>query len=305
VHDARIDPPLNDPRQAMQTPKHWPDQFHSPAKAAGISHIVTHQGKYLKWQVIQPHKQSRTPGKRQAITEYTDASRFRLLSLMAKLDWAKATPSLFVTLTYPDEIVINDYRDTNKHRWVFWRYMEKHLQRHVTGLWRIEWKVRQTGRKINYIYPHFHLLVFGVQFIAWQELRQWWKDTIGHQDYVRTEVKALTSKGRYAAKAKTYAAKEDVSLVNATYLNSSPTGRAWGVFRKNELPLCAKITTILNECDLAKFGHALAMKDRPQINKYGNGSFTLLGERSDLIGKFIFGNALDIPRGIGDTTRVV
>jgi hypothetical protein len=78
----------------------------------------------------------------------------------------------FVTLTYPDEFPIGNYRQWKRDLFALLDRLErKHPQ--AAAFWRIEKKRRLTGINAGKIAPHFHLLVWG--------LPDAWTDKKSHQ----------------------------------------------------------------------------------------------------------------------------
>lgn len=163
-------------------------------------------------------------------------SRMRLLKLINRIDHDKYFYNLFVTVTYPPNGNYSDHKERSKHRYLFMRSVESHLGRPCPSLWRQEWKVRQSGDDYGCLVPHFHLMIFGVQFIPHRKINQWWKTASGASGYVRTDVRRVQgseSAGRYLAK---YVSKPDASLVISAYRNNPSFGRAWGITRPELIP---------------------------------------------------------------------
>jgi hypothetical protein len=107
---------------------------------------------------IKESAKSTTSTQRGEITEFSAASRRRMLELMAKID-QKAVP-LFVTLTYPDNFPL--YRAEYKPH--LERFCDR-LQRRwpkAAIIWKLEFQVRKSGQNKGNIAPHYHLFVYGV-----------------------------------------------------------------------------------------------------------------------------------------------
>jgi hypothetical protein len=101
-------------------------------------------------------KASRKP--RGEITEFTDASRRRMLYLMAKIETG-AIP-FFVTLTYPDKFPL--YNDAYKrHLEVFCGRLLRRWPK-AAVIWKLEFKERKSGANSGKVAPHYHLFVYNV-----------------------------------------------------------------------------------------------------------------------------------------------
>lgn len=145
--------------------------------------------------------------------------------------------NMFATLTYPDDVAPTNSYDTNKHRYLWHRKVEKLTGRKVPGMWRIEWVARKSGPLCGEILPHFHIILFDIGYIQYKELRRAWADVIGakREPSVRFErMRKGTKVGRYIAK---YVAKvpDATNLDNSAYLNRG--GRHYGYLRKGLIPV--------------------------------------------------------------------
>lgn len=286
--------PLEDPKQRfpdlmrrLDNPTiHWLGED-------GFVHQVLWQGQLLVWRMLQAPP-SKSPGAiRGRPGNFSRSSRLRMLKVIAGLDWERSSPCLFLTLTFPDQISIRSNRDISLFRQVFWRRLEKYCGHHVPALWRVEWQVRKTGRKKNYVVPHIHILTFKEHYLPYREVNRWWKETIHVDDYVRTEVKGMSSTRQVGYYVSKYAAKVDCSLVNDAYRNSIPFGRQWGIFRKSLVPMLpeSKVRLLPSPAtDAARFAYLAA---RETYNPWGNESFTVLGKEAELIGQFLFAKVVD------------
>lgn len=170
------------------------------------------------------------------IKEFSRASRLRLLKFIATVAWGKIPMTLFITLTYPDGVTWDDAEIRRKQKYLFHRYIEKHLGRRVAGIWRLEWKVRQSGANRGMFVPHFHLLLFGVGFLHHKLIRQWWRNVLGAKGPLATDVQGIRSAKRASIYVSKYVAKlpDASSLDNGAYRNNP--GRAWGYFRRRDIP---------------------------------------------------------------------
>lgn len=227
--------------------------------------------------------------------EFTRASRLRLLKTTARIDWTKAKPCIFITLTYPDAALPKSARGQSIHLHSFVRAMEKELGKKVSVIWRIEWEERKTGQHKGKVAPHFHLIVFQTAYMDHGRVNDLWRATIGYKAYCRTEVKGMENErqtGYYVAK---YCAKVsgDCSLVNAAYLSNR--GRHWGVLRKGLLPVHdlheLRSGTTAQICDAY-----MAACDKIGINPAWEVSLSLIGDKAADVAAMLFASK-DIDEG--------
>jgi len=248
---------------------------------------VTHCGQLLAVKILTPSHGPPTLAKRGEVSDFSRSSRLRLLKKIATLDWSRASPSLFATLTYPNREKLLTSNDLSKHLHLFRRDLEKQTSKKICMLWRIEWEERKTGKHTGFLYPHFHLMLFRTKFIPWQTVRDSWKKAIGEKGYVRTDVEKCTSLkkcGYYVAK---YVAKESVSLVNAAYLDNIHMGRQWGILRSEMFPACEVKSTRIELGEIHDLIRALAEQVRPQVKEMPD-SFTLLGPSAYIVSNIVW-----------------
>jgi len=124
-------------------------------------------------------KGKRHDWRRGQITGFSKQSRRRVLRLVSTL--RRTVAPVFVTLTYPDLF------PADPRTWkIQLDNLFKRLVRSWPGavvIWRMEAKPRQTGVNTGKIAPHFHLLVYGVPYLA---LLTWiprsWYEVVGSGD---------------------------------------------------------------------------------------------------------------------------
>ena len=205
-----------------------------------------------------------------------------MYKFLNRVQWSAITPASFVTLTYPDGIRPTSKKLLNTHRYLIHRHLESYSGNYLSGIWRIEWEDRKSGKDVGAFYPHHHLMVMRAPFVPWQEVREWWRQIIGHdQGPLSTRVeKARNAKecGKYIAK---YLAKSSLDI--AVNLNSGiPTGRRWGVLRKSNVPMCKATEWSLPASeitdDMLEFAQRCLGAAEPLTN-----SFTLLGNSAKLL----------------------
>lgn len=113
---------------------------------------------YLKVQIEKDPEQSKPPKKRGEVTEFTAASRRRMLDFMAKID--NTLIPLFVTLTYPDNFPA--YHETFKSHLDLLGQRIRRRWPEAFIVWKLEFKERQSGENKGKLAPHYHLFVYGV-----------------------------------------------------------------------------------------------------------------------------------------------
>jgi len=209
---------------------------------------------------------------------WSHQSRMKLLRYLNIIDYTKIGSSLFVTLTYPDHVRREDYKLRSKDRYLFLRHVESHCGCHVPCIWRIEWEERKSGAYTGNLAPHFHLMLFGVPFIPWQRVREWWRQTIGAgPGPLVTEVKDIYNEDgacRYLSKYVSKYRSLDIGVYHNTTIQF---GRHWGITRRELIPLCP----IASERELTVEEIALMRKFAgarwSHYNVENGGGFTVLG----------------------------
>lgn len=174
-------------------------------------------------------------GRRQTISEFSRASRRRLLQLLNSLNRNKIKLPLFITLTYPGEFP-EDPRVWKKHLQAWRRRMLRKFGR-CPMVWRLEFQKRGA--------PHFHLLAFVDAPLA--EVRGFvsgsWYEACGKisAEHLRagTNVEAVRS----WAGVNAYAAKYMGKLEKLAAGVENP-GRFWGVWLKELLPISFEVVPL-------------------------------------------------------------
>jgi len=259
----------------------------------GFVNEVLLQGQLLVWRRYSMPRVPHPKKKRKEVHGLSQAARFRMLKMVAGIDWQLAGDCHFLTLTYPDHYHGMHYRQMSIQRWLFWRLAEQKYGKHISGIWRIEWKTRKTGSHVGEIMPHVHVITFKQKYVYEVDVASFWGKAIGWENYVDVDVERMKSPkqvGIYIAK---YIGKLSSSLGNASYLSKIPAGRTWGKLRGNGFPMA--------ECRVFRFRNSAwseacrgkALENRPLVNEWGNESFTLLGDGANLIGKVLLQKHVD------------
>lgn len=221
--------------------------------------------------------QSRTPI-RGPIRKFSNAARMRMRRECARIDWERAVPALFITLTTPDEVADSSPAERTRQRESFQRRMEKFLGKKVSALWRIEWVRRRSGKLKGKLIHHFHLIVCNVQYIPWQEIRRWWALSIGHDGILKTWVERIQSPLQCAAYLCKYMSKVP-SLDYAPYLRKDESiGRQWGMLRTRQIPRKAKQRVFHLWEEDVDFLVSIGIEKIKDFGRYGPMSFTLFGD---------------------------
>lgn len=95
---------------------------------------------------------------------FSFGSRRRMLDRLNSVSVAAELPT-FVTATLPDESFEDDVATFAKTAKSWMDAFSKRLVRvcpNASGFWRIEWQSRKSGLHIGKLFPHFHLLVWGL-----------------------------------------------------------------------------------------------------------------------------------------------
>lgn len=164
-------------------------------------------------------------------------ARRRMLRFIAKLE--RTRKPLFVTLTYPDEAFnfrLEGRTLKETHLKLFYQRLE-YKYPGVSFIWRMEYASRKSGKHVGELFPHFHLLVWGVEDVDIEEVREfvasaWWslcgKLSEAHRRAgTRVErIRSINGVFWYAAK---YLSKEVAD-------QNLQVGRWWGVKGKQNLP---------------------------------------------------------------------
>jgi hypothetical protein len=262
---------------------------------------VTAQGHLLRVKIAHTWFKA-TGGTRGKVGEFSSNSRKRMLESLARIDTGLAGFTCFVTLTYPDREGPPSPGETERDRQTF---LKRLLRKHPTasGFWRREWEVRESGAFAGELFPHYHLLCFGLPYVHHSVIRETWAEVIGHEGYVRTEIKGVESWRQamlYVSKymAKPAAASQAVegppatdggaaagSLVYSAYLTGEKRkslGRSWGKFNRARLPWAKSSSALLTLGDWIEKARAEAAAVFPLVAEYGVGQgFTLFVEHPE------------------------
>jgi len=95
---------------------------------------------------------------------FSFGSRRRMLDRLNSVSVAATLP-YFVTATLPDDVFNDDVASFAEAAKTWLDTFLKRLRRaspKASGFWRIEWQSRKSGLHVGKLFPHFHLLVWGL-----------------------------------------------------------------------------------------------------------------------------------------------
>lgn len=264
--------------------------------------IVVKQGKLLTVSFRELLSPSMPTSKRGVVKEFSRSSRLNLLKFIAKIEWSQIPQAVFITLTYPDEYANRSMEERTLDKKRFIRDIEKHLGRKVSGIWRIEWKPRKTGKNKGNIVPHYHFLLIREKFVHHKVIRKIWRSILHVRGPLATDIRAAKNGELASVYIAKYMSKvhERCSLDNDAYLNTH--GRHWGLVRKKSIPM-AKLEWTLDLSEeeieyLLKTGH-----DRlPWVDMNAPHSFSLIGKNAVDVSEYLRKLTLDRTHPIREDT---
>lgn len=179
------------------------------------------------------------------IKSFSKASRRRILRLVATL--RRTEISCFVTLTYPDQFERNP-RQVKIHLDKFFKRLLRKFPDAIV-LWRMEPKKRKSGNNAGDVAPHFHLLIWNVEY---KNLRQWvplnWFQVVGSGDerhkLAGTSVERVRSSRGVMFYTAKYICKSDSYVMPGW-------GRYWGVVNREMLQTIQGKRTVLEIDDVS------------------------------------------------------
>lgn len=161
------------------------------------------------------------------ISAFSKGSRRRLLRLVATIRRDKEP--LFGTLTYPDNFE-QDPKQVKKQ----WDKFTKRLLRRFPSavvIWRMEPQIRKSGKNKGQIAPHFHLLIWGIQYKDMREfLPVAWYESVGSQDKKHLEAGTSVEKVHSVNGVMYYTAKY---IAKSDSFKLPGWGRYWGIVNRD------------------------------------------------------------------------
>lgn len=192
---------------------------------------VTAQGGLLELQHRQnvpPAQTTGSGGKRGRITEFSAASRRRVMKLFARLD-PTGVRATFLTLTF------SECPSHAEAYAALRRFIERIRRRvHISAVWRKELQERGS--------IHYHIILFGFPYVPQRRIQAIWQECTGeatsivHIKLIRNIRHLMSYVSKYMAKVNE---ENSASLDNDAYLHAEDewtTGRWWGYINRQDLP---------------------------------------------------------------------
>lgn len=249
---------------------------------------ITIQGRVVK-AVIPAAPKKPSPHKRGEICGFSADARLRMLSLVSALEWERCGRSSFLSLTWRDDWGCPDACELRRCRDHMHQKIERLTNREQPGIWRVEWEVRKSGRRMGEIMPHIHVIYFGIKYIPKEWIEASWNGVHESEGYTRIKVEAIRSHRKCMYYVSKYCSKPESNshLVIGSYRNKISGGKPWGIFRKNLLPLADKTEAIVVRGEVWKRICAIAHEAWDGIPKESRQGWTLFGEAAGEIQKVL------------------
>lgn len=169
--------------------------------------------------------QGRVPVSRGTITSFSNASRKRLIETLASInrDRVRFMP-LFVTLTYP-EVYSEEGQTWKRHLDSFLKALARAYPG-CSAVWRLEFQKRGA--------PHYHLLVFGLQWLDAKWLARTWYRIVASGDEKHLKAGTQVKRVRSWRGVMSYASKYMAKTGGAP--SKVEVGRYWGIFNRVAIP---------------------------------------------------------------------
>jgi hypothetical protein len=205
-------------------------------------------------------------GRRGKVVGFSSPARRRLMARLACVRLV-ALFSSFVTITYPDEALRDDWSAVKRDLFALRKRLMRSPFGIVGGVWRLEPQPRRSAREKRYI-PHFHFILahtapLGEDFKLW--LAQAWYEIVasGLEKHRRrgVDVEALDSRRKVRNYISKYVAK--VSDKETPY--SEAWGRCWGMFGQLDTDPYADIIITENEYVLLRRLYRNWLKSRRSL----------------------------------------
>jgi len=257
------------------------------------------QGELLEITYSPNREQYRRPGKRGVIKGFTRGARLRMLRMIASINWEHVRHGLFITLTYPDEHAVRTLRERTTDKYLFLRYIEKHLGKKVGVIWRLEWETRKSGKRKGQLIAHWHLIVFGARYIPKDVVRSFWRCVLRADGPVVTWIDGIANGKKLAKYVGKYCSKlPDASVLDdTTYLNS--LGRHWGINLRELVPWYPRfLIPFLTDHDV-HLAENLACMTFKFFTRGTQQGFQVFGANALKVGEILFERMIDIEGASG------
>ena len=240
LYDSKLQAYLHsEAKHRLEVPARYRDAELRPVLREQRSILFYPEGSFIHVQPsddYEPHQ--REYKKRGKIGGFSAKSRRRLISTCAQLK--QTISALFLTLTWPG--VWNP--DPKSWKTCLDTFLKRLHRAHpdCSGIWKLEPQER--------LAPHFHLLLFGVEFIHHSILSRWWYEIVGSGDerHLRAgiSIEAVRSReGVMSYASKLYMGKEIAAFEGV--------GKFWGVFNRIKLPVSRTVKAEISAGELVFF----------------------------------------------------
>jgi len=184
------------------------------------------RGRLLKLQGVENAARPHAYGKRGTIAGMSKQSRARLMELCASFDRA-ARPDhwLFLTLTYPG-VFPHEPETWHRDLKVFGQRLARSHPL-LAALWKLEFQARGA--------PHFHILLYGIQYMDRNYIARTWYDVVGSGDNRHLVAGTRIERPKTWHGVTWYASKYIGKVGDELAIGR--TGRIWGVWNRKALPM--------------------------------------------------------------------
>jgi hypothetical protein len=230
-----------------------------------------------------------TPTLRSECKGFSAASRLRLFKTINRLQFGDAGRCTFATMTWRDELGRPEPKQITQARSWCQRSIEGLAGKHLAGIWRVEWQKRKTGRYRHQLMPHLHVIYFNIPFVPKEAWTRAWGQAIGWPGHVSVKLEAIKELRQCLYYVSKYIAKVgDLSNLDiASYLNRYVSGRKWGTYRKNLLPVADRTEIRVPPGELVESIRRVATEAWAQTPQLADSGFTVFGPAAEKIQKLV------------------
>lgn len=219
------------------------------------------------------------PKLRSKVKGFSAASRLRLFKVVNRLDFSRAGKCTFATQTWRDELGRPSPSAITQARSWCQRSLERLADKQLSGIWRVEWQERKTGRYRTQLMPHLHVIYFDIPYIRKEDWTAAWAQAIGWQGRVSVKLEKINGLRQCLYYVSKYIAKLDglCNLDIPAYLNNYLPGRKWGTYRRQLLPVADKTEIRVPPGELVDRIRAIAIEAWSKTPPFESSGFTVFG----------------------------
>lgn len=148
--------------------------------------------------------------------------------------------AVFLSLNYSDDVIPPSPHQAKADLRAFVKRLERICSQPFGGVWVIEYRERQSGQFVGQAVPHFHILLYGLQFLPWQVIASAWVKGFAYPSEEAREAHRLhcsAIKAVWSAKgAARYLGKVAKYLSKGEHVGPERIGRRWGVIGRDVIP---------------------------------------------------------------------